>query len=284
MMNDRSPDASIENNSSRIIQSGVSVSMESISGDVPSRTPSLSETQTSATSSPTLLPISELVLDDNITQQSLPFACLHDSKHNPDFRVRNHAKVLKLSTIVSGFQFLLQSARRDEDQPALDCLHAQVVKAAEGLDQVAQRSLVAQVDPVAGSGDESFCEIIRGNKEGEWYMVQHGDLESDGPEHDALATKRLQCARKAYEAALDEPSSDSESDGGVYIGEERCNKSQEIKLVEDSSEGFALLNDTSPDALDGSHTQAAPGPMLMNYSEFLYAEALECAAGGNSTR
>lgn len=278
MIKDSSLDTSTEDCSSYKPPRTASILTSSIPKDVPSRTPSLSDTQTSTTSSPTLPPISELALDDNITLQPLPFASLHDSKHNPDFRVRNHAKVLKLSAIVSGFQSLLQSARRDEDQSALDCLHAQVLKAADGLVQVAQSSLEAQIDSVSGSSDQSFCEVIQANKDGEWYMVQHGDLESDGPEHDVLATKRLQRARKAYEAALDEESSDSESNGGACIGEEKHSETQETTLVEDSPKYVALPHAASSATLDGSHAQASPEPVVVNHPDFLRAEVLQRAA------
>jgi hypothetical protein len=232
--------------------------------DVPSRTASPSTPTTSLST----LPISELVLDSDTVLQPLPFGSLHDSKHNPDFRGRNYAKSIKMSAIMSDFHTLLQAASRSEDQSAFDSLHAKLSKAGEGLESLAQDPLVAHADEDSEFKNEDLGlgRIVPSNLEGDWYMVQHGSLEGDGAEDDASITKRLQCARKAYEAALDDQgSSDSDSDGGAPIFEEQHSEDEDATLVEDSPEDFALLDTTSSLTLDGSHAQAAPDSMVTDY-------------------
>lgn len=279
MVNDSDLDTGVEYHYSHFPPSTASVCIprDPTPGGVPSRTPSFSDTQTSTTSSH-MLPISELVLDDDITSKPPPSACLLNSKHNPDFRVRNHTKVVELSTIISGFQHLLQYARRAKDQSALDCLYAHVLKAGEGLDSFAQSSLVPQADNRPESDDQSFCEVIRADKENEWYMVQHDSLDVGSSEYDVLATKRLRDARKAYEAKLDEVSSDPESDSGAYIYEEQHSEDQENTLVDDSPDDFALMHTASSVNLDGSHPKAAPEPMVIEYPDYLCPEVLQRAA------
>jgi hypothetical protein len=240
--------------------------------DVPSRVASPSTPTTSLST----LPISELVLDSETVLQPLPFGSLHDSKHNPDFRSRNYAKSIKMSAIMSDFHTLLQAAGRSEDQSAFDCLHAKLSKAGEGLESLAQDPLVAQADEDQRSKDEGLGlgRIVPPNLEGDWYMVQHGSLEGDGAEDDASIMKRLQCARKAYETALDdEVSSESESDGGAPVFEEQHSEDEDATLVEDSPEDFALLDTTSSLTLDGSHAQLVP-----DYPDYYRPEVLHRAA------
>lgn len=251
-----------EDHNTSLSPSGPTVLASSALEDVPSRTASPS---TSTASLPSL-PISELVLDFDTVLQPLPFGSLHDSKHNPDFRGRNYAKFIKMSAIMSDFHTLLQVARRSEDQFAFDCLHAKILKAAEGLESLAQDPLVAQADEDPRFKDEGLGlgRIVPPNLEGDWYMVQNGSLEGDEAEDDASITKRLQCARKAHEAALDEEvSSNFDSDGGAPIFEEQHSEDEDATLVEDSPEDFEHA--ASSLTLDGSHAQAAPDSMVTDY-------------------
>jgi hypothetical protein len=245
--------------------------------DVPSRTASPSTSTTSLAT----LPISELVLDFDTVIQPLPFASLHDSKHNPDFRGRNYAKYIKMSAIMSDFHSLLQAARQSEDQVAFDCLHARISKAGEDLDSLAQSPLVAQADedPRFKNEDLGLGRIVPPNIGNDWYMVQHEAAQGDVTECDALATRKLQRARRAYEAALDdEGSSDSESDGGAPIFEEQQNDDEDTTLVDDSIKDLALLDSASSLNLDQSHAQAAPDSMGTNYPDFYRPEILHRAA------
>lgn len=272
MSNGNPLNAGTEDDETRFPSPEAFISAAPVLGNGPERTVSPTDSpagkQPPATSSPTL-PITELVLDDDIALENSLFGCLYDSKHNPDFRVRNHAKVLKISTAVSGFQSLLQAARRSEDQYALDCLHAHVLKAGDGLDVFAQSSLFAQVEKgPRPPSEESLRETIRADREDEWYKVQHECLESDSTERDVSATKKLNSARKAYEAKLDEVSSDPESDVGASICNEQHSESESVTLVEDSPDDFALLHATSSVTLDGWHAQAAPNSSVMNYADY----------------
>ena len=245
--------------------------------DVPSRTASPS----TSTASLATLPISELVLDFDTVFQPPPFGSLHDSKHNPDFRVRNYAKFTKIAAIMLEFNTLLQAARRSEDQSAVDCLHAKMLKAGEDLDSLAQSPLVAQADedPRFKNEDLGLGRIVPPNIGNDWYMVQHDAPEGDVTEWDALATRKLQRARRAYEAALDdEGSSDSESDGGAPIFEEQQNDDEDTTLVDDFIEDLALLDPASSLTLDESHAQAAPDSMATNYPDFYRPEILHRAA------
>jgi hypothetical protein len=273
-------DTGTEDNNASLPPSEASSPAAPAPEDVPLRTTSPS---TSATSLPTL-PISELVFDSD-TALPPPSGSLHDSKHNPDFRVRNHAKLIKMSTIISDLHSLLHAAHRSEDQSAFDCLHAHILKAGEGLDSLAQSPLVAQADEDSRFRDEvlGVGRIVPPNLENDWYRVQHeavaGDaIECDAIECDALATKRVQCARKAYEAKLDEVWSDSESDSGASISEKQQSESEDTTLVEDSPEEFALPHTASSITLDGSWGQAASDLMAMDYLDYCCPEVLHRAA------
>jgi hypothetical protein len=253
------------------------ISTASAPGDVPSRTASPS----TSTASLPYLPVSELVSEFDTVLQPPPSSSLHDSKHNPDFRVRNYAKFTKIAAIMLEFNTLLQAARRSEDQSAVDCLHAQMLKAGEDLDSLAQSPLVARANEDLRFRDEGLGlgRIVPPNIKNEWYMVQHDAPEGDVTECDASATRKLQCARKIYEAALDdETSSDSESDGGAPVFEEQQNDDEDTTLVEDSPEEFELLHAASSLTLDGSQAQAAPDSMEMDYPEFYRPEVLHRAA------
>jgi hypothetical protein len=253
------------------------ISAASAPGDVPSRTASPS----TSTASLPYLPVSELVSEFDTVLQPPPSSSLHDSKHNPDFRVRNYAKFTKIAAIMLEFNTLLQAARRSEDQSAVDCLHAQMLKAGEDLESLAQSPLVARADEDLRFRDENLGlgRIVPPNIKNEWYMVQHDAPEGDIAECDASATRKLQCARKIYEAALDdETSSDSESDGGAPVFEEQQNDDEDTTLVDDFLEDFTLLDPTSSLTLDGSHAQDVPDSMEMDYPKFYRPEVLHRAA------
>jgi hypothetical protein len=272
-------DTGTEGHNTRLQSSEASIPAASVPGNEPSRTASPSPP---ATTLPTL-PISELVLDFDTTLQPPESGSLHASKHNPDFRVRNYSKWLKISTILSDFHTLLQAARLAEDQSAFDCLHAHILKAGEALDSFTQQQspLVAQADDEEDPRfqHEDLGKSVVPGRPNEWYMVQHDAPEGDAAERDALATKRLQCARKAYEAMLDEVSSDSESDGGASISEEQDSDDEDTTLVEDSLEGFAEeLRPVSSFTLDGSHDPAGPDSMVADYPDYYRLDVLQRAA------
>jgi hypothetical protein len=277
MASDEVLNTGTKDHNARLPPSEASNSAASVPGNKPSRTTS---PPTSASSLPTL-PISELVLDLDTILQPPESGPLHASKHNPDFRVRNYSKWLKISTILSEFHTLLQAAQLSEDQSAFDCLHAHILKAGEDLDSFTQQqsALVAYADDEDPRFQhEDLGKSVVPGRENEWYMVQHDAPEDDGAERDALATKRLLCARKAYEATLDEGSSDSESDGGASVSEEQDSDDEDTTLVEDSPEGFAEeLRPVSSMTLDGSHDQAGPDSVVADYPDY-YLETLHYAA------
>lgn len=246
-------------------------------GEMPSPTASPKDTQESASPLPAL-PMSELVRDFDTILQPPPFASMHESKHNPDFRVRNQGKWLQISTLLADINSRLQAARQSEDQFAFDSLHAHVLKAGKGPDSSVQSPLVVQADDDPRLKDEDLGKSIVPNRENEWYLVQHDSLEGDAIERDVSATKRLQCARKAYEAMLDEVSSDSESDGGAFILEQQHSEGEDTTLVEDTPEDLEPFYAASSLTLDGSHAQTAPDLMVVSYPNYYHPEMLQRAA------
>jgi hypothetical protein len=278
MASDEIPNTGTEDHNTRLSPSEASIPAASLHGNEPSHTTSPSP---SATLLPTL-PISELVLDFETILQPPQSGSLYASKHNPDFRVRNYNKWLKIATILSDFHTTLQAARLSEDQSTFDYLHAHILKVGEALDSFTQQSspLVANADDENPMfKHEDLGKSVVPGKLNEWYMVQHDAPSGDAAECDALATKRLQCARKAYEATLDEASSDSESDGGASISEEEDSDGEDTTLVEDSLAGFEEeLRAVSSMTLDGSHDQAGTDSMVADYPDYYRPEVLHRAA------
>ena len=279
MASDNLLNAGTEDHSTLLPPSEASISVAPTQGDMPSPTASSADTQPFATSLPTL-PISELVLDFDTILQPPPFGTLHESKHNPDFRVRNYGKWLKMATILSDLHARLQAARLAEDQSAFDCVHAQVLKAGEDLDSFTQQQspMVTPADEDPRFKHEDLGKSVVPGRANERYMVQHDAPEGDAAERDALATKRLLCARKAYEAMLDDVSSGSDSDGDAPISEEQDSEGEDTTLVEDSPDDFEPLHAVSSMTLDGSHAQAAPDSMAVDYPDYYRPEVLQRAA------
>ena len=128
-------------------------------------------------SPPSLRP-TNLVKDKIATAQTLDTTSLQTSKHHPDFRTRNQLKTLKLATMLSDLQLHLSAAQHSQNQSALDDLLARLMKAAEGLSNLAQPVPTKQSDSATrklDGGDLSdVCKSMNGSG---WYRVKHKSRE-----------------------------------------------------------------------------------------------------------
>ncbi|KAM0723656.1 hypothetical protein Q7P37_000644 [Cladosporium fusiforme] len=210
--------------------------------------PSPSTTESKASSSRPPTPpsalISELVCDypDYFTEPPNPFANLHASKHNPDFRVRNQLKFFKVSSILSGLRFQLFAAERTQDQAAFDALYARIVKAGEGLESLTSGLGESVEEMGLGGEDGGFGEIMRVDRKGDWWHVVHGSAAEEGEMHDELSRERVKAAKSAYEEGLPEiqllsgDEHEMEQDGGVHLAKDANDENWETNLVSDKDD------------------------------------------------
>lgn len=168
-------------------------------------------------------PISDLI-NDLPTSPTDPFSNLLSSRHNPDFRIRNQHKALKLATILSDLQLQLFAAQRAEDQVDFDALYRRICKAGDGL-----KSLAGDAEEGKVKDDSGFIEFMRVDwKEDQWF-VEHGGRVEEGERHDELSGERVRVARGEYEERFARMEGVGEAggddgdeigeDGGVAVGE-----------------------------------------------------------------
>lgn len=201
--------------------------------------------------SPPLFAITDLVNEEDEilpTAPTLDLTSLRTSKHDPDFRIRNHHKVLKLAAILSDLNLHLSAAHRAQDQAAFNAMYARITAAGEGLGTLAQAMPAEKRDGVRRLGGGELCEVNRTIKEGEWYHVQHGGDAEEGGEHDGSCLRRLERAREGYEARLD-TGPDSSEVGAEEDDGEWQDESRETTLVE-GEEWVAMLRPMMEVALD----------------------------------
>lgn len=206
---------------------------------------------------PPPLPVTDLVHDlSPKTTSSLPtcFSSIHTSKHAPDFRVRNQAKILRLSDILSNLSLHLAIAKKERNQATFDGLYARIAKAGEGLEsleaEIEGRESGERENMVVrdGKGDgysegkeETWGYWVNEQEEAGWYAVRHELAREEGREYEGSSRERIASAREEYEAGLERRAADESgngfvtgSDEGGEDGRQQGEKfgSQETTLVE----------------------------------------------------
>lgn len=152
--------------------------------------------------SPSPAPISELVCETSAQVSPPPFANIHTSKHNPDFRVRNQEKILAAENILSSLQIHLQSAHRAQDQSKFDEIYARVLQVGRSLGDLPQCPQIPDIEARLDVREEGLGEIMSVNRAGDWYGVMHAVPRKEGEAHEVCSSRRIREARDAYEASL----------------------------------------------------------------------------------
>lgn len=146
--------------------------------------------------------ISELVCGTSTHLPPPQLANIHASKHNPDFRIRNQEKVLKIGSILSSLQLHLQLAHRAGDQSGLDRIYARVLQAGKGLDDLPQCLKIPGSEAKLDEDEDVLGEIMSVDRADEWYRVAHAVPTEEGAAFEVHSKARIREARAAYEAKV----------------------------------------------------------------------------------
>lgn len=119
---------------------------------------------------------------------------LYTSRHNPDFRTRNHDKIVRIQTILSTFTTQLSAIRLAKDHDAFDDLYQRIITASQGF-QPLQQPRGSWVELKAPDEDEAQTWPAFTRLGGLW-RTEHPESKFEGPCHDQLCRERIVDAKK----------------------------------------------------------------------------------------
>lgn len=119
---------------------------------------------------------------------------LYKSRHNPDFRTRNHDKIIRIQTILSTFTTQLSAIRLAKDQDAFDDLYERVTAANQGF-QPLQQPQGPWRELKAPDEDEAQTWPAFTRLSGLW-RTEHPESKLEGPCHDQLCRERIVDAKR----------------------------------------------------------------------------------------
>jgi len=180
-------------------------------------------------------------------QHSFPSEDLYTSRHNPDFRTRNHDKIVRIQTILSNFATQLRATSLAKDQPAFDDLFERVTTAGNGFEtlkppQGRWRELKAPED------SEDDARVWPGfTRLGGLWRAEHPENKLEGPCHNQLCRERVVQAKRACRQSRVRQ---SETLGGMGFFDE--DEDEDTTSDEEGEEGSCRCK--TPESLDEDAT------------------------------